>query len=310
MRKIIYIAFAIFDVLGMMGCRFMEEKCEYTAVVDFSYYDQMKNEVFDNNINTMTDFLFDSNDRLIEVYYVPKTTADFRTRRMKLSGGKYTLIRWGNINQNNIIRDYHLGKTTLAQMEHILYGQSNQTGKYPNSPRMFFAQTELFIEDNKTAMYNVQMSNAHIEIYFLVKWNTGQPAPRDITLDIDAAQGGYTFSSRAVGTGVLRMPNSNDTKIDYRSPVWNFNQFNERSHVFLGYRWNSASKPMLTIRKGEKNLFTPIDLAKHLTQTMGEDLDNYPFQQYDIMIDVRADRVVISQLTMDWEDGGSWGKAI
>lgn len=291
-----------------------QRECDYNARLLFHYSNGGGTNRITDYVATITDYLFDSQGRLLEV--TTRTGAQVPQRTLSLPPGKYTMVSWGNLTDKTVVHPCVDPGTALEDM-HLVKNRPHASAtrcdaanvsSQQNAERLHFGRVEFTVGAMGTEQQTVFMGHAYLDL--------------TVTVVGVAGEEGDTFSFRLDGTHPvycmehyrqinaqgypMYIPRPDDAQMNTHllSGV-RMRADGTMENEFLSYRLTGQSRPVFSVWKDGVQVVRNVDL-KHFFDTMLIDMDTNECQEFHIRITVDGDNIYVQFVSLgDWIDGGS-----
>ncbi|MEG1464831.1 MAG: FimB/Mfa2 family fimbrial subunit [Mucinivorans sp.] len=151
-------ALALLVSLLLFGCT-KEDLSDCGMVVTFSHTSTDTQEVFPEDLKQIDLFVFDDKGLFVEQHRVEGISSKETSNiRLFLAAGNYTMVAWGNLNEDYTLSTLKKGQTTLAEATLSLVRANNQVTKRLGS--LYHGQiTDVAIVGSGYSEKNIEMMN-------------------------------------------------------------------------------------------------------------------------------------------------------
>ena len=218
-------------ILLLQSCNIQMEKdiCLYNMELTYWYNEENTSTANKINgvVNSITQYLFDENEVLVDVSKVEKTgSANGFVSRKLLPAGKYSLISWGNVGNGSTHNQPQIGVTTKSNMELYFSKLTNGGAYHNNSERLYYARRTFSVGEYGIGHMRVDVLNAHCIVNVKATWTRNAPATNNFVLRMNGIPSRYTFRtehSSLNGTGSSSLHDTNkDNYLTSSSQVFHY----------------------------------------------------------------------------------------
>lgn len=298
------------------------EECDYNVRFTFRYTTGREMNEIGDYVNCATDYLFDSDNRLIEVKSFGKEGVG--TRSFNLPEGRYTLVRWGNQSATSLLQppvttatdstavsDNRLSDCHLRQNNPSTGQEAG--GAEANGDPLHYSCVRFEVPPVGIIRCNVYQAHAYLRLNVTV---AGVEAPEG-TLYTFELEGSHREMSFLPGTAIcahadsILFPATRETvdEVTHRVENCPMRSNGEINGEFITSRLFNTDRPVFRLTDANGQIIIgDIDLQKFF-HTMQTDFDTNECQEFHLRITLGEDgQVYIQFVTLgDWIDGGSFG---
>lgn len=298
----------------LSGCSFGDEPgvCPYTTRLDYWYAGNSSDNLLPVYVDNLHQYLFDGEGRLIG-------TATLRGDSIgswqgNLDEGDYTVVLWGNLAEDGSDKlevlppvDRRLDEMTLTAV----------TGEAPpgyraNTSRLYYGYLSFHVEEGKMFHRRIYLSHAHASLRVTVHWMADTP-PEDGTyrMRMKGIASGYGFvkgweSEELTSGGSYTVPYIGTSLINHETRAA-MNYDGEVTGEFVTFRYTSGTHQLWSLWRNDERIVGDLDLYRFFSKKP-MNMDQNIEQEFEILVTVYADKVVVSEITeSDWDEGGAIG---
>lgn len=314
---VLFLRFAIinFQFSILTACSFGDEPglCPYNVKMEYWYAGSSTENMLPVYVDNIRQYLFDDTGRLL---------SDVTLRGDSIGGwngnlpdGTYTLVLWGNLNEEGkeatqvkTENDYHMEEMTLSAVtEGVPPGYRDNTG------RLYYGTITFTIGHGGTEHHRVYLSHAHASLNITVLWRTEEQPPIDGVwrMRLKGIPAIYNFTGGIEetipsGNGIYTIPRSEKT-VTYHETRAAMNYDHEVTGQFVTFRYTSGSHELWSLWRNGEQVIRDLDLARFFAR-LPMDMDRNMEQEFELMITVYENEIIVTQTTAsDWTEGGSIG---
>lgn len=323
----LYIALALgIPIAG--SCTFGDDlnRCPYNARMDYWYAGSGVENMLPVYVDNLQQYLFDDAGKLLSVTTLRKDSVT--SWQGSLPDGEYTFVVWGNLHEGGKENIEHgEDNENKKENEEDMTEQENRNmssmtlsaavdGTPPayreNTDRLYYGISTVRLEGGKNRRNRIYLSHAHATLAVTVIWRTEeQPQAGTYRMRLKGIPSLYGFTGgtqEAVpsGDGIYTLPRI-DRPVTYHETRASLNYENEVIGQFVTFRYTSATHPLWSLWRDGKQVIKDLDLYLFFHK-LPMNMDTNMEQEFDLIVTVYDDRVVVSQAsTTDWDEGGAIG---
>lgn len=297
----------------LVSCSFGDEPelCPYNTRLEYWYAGSSTENVLPVYVDNLRQYLFNEQGELERVVTLRKDSVSEWTN--ELPPGKYTVVAWGNMENGakDSIRVLPDGETRFAELTLSAGKQGVPPGYRGNTSRLYYGTGSFTVEPGQVSRQRVYLSHAHAVLSVTVRWSTGQPADGSFEMHLKGVPSLYGFvkgweTSIPSGDGVYSVPWIG-TSITNHSVKGSMNYDGEVTGEFVTYRYTGSTHPYWSLWRNGVQIIRDLDLYIFF-QTLPMRMDENIEQEFDIVVTVHEDKIVVAQGSMtDWDEGGIIG---
>ncbi|MDR1258049.1 MAG: FimB/Mfa2 family fimbrial subunit [Tannerellaceae bacterium] len=284
-----------------------------------------QSNVLGSYVKSLEEYVYDANGRLYGI--TRKINEGQLVSELKLPPGRYTVVAWGNNNNNSVGGSAALERAYIAPSnvhaldpfvinkgDLLFYGYKTCEVREGAPTHLYVNMEPAYCDLTVTLQFgNAARAAATSDYYFML---TGMPS-HSIFLPGYAVNNGevipyghkdplYDDPNDNDRTGYLPLVNDYTSPISYRhDAVWSENTL---STQFLTHRLSSDTHPVLSLWNGTQRIMKDIDLYTFF-QAMSIQLDAQREQKYSLGLEIVGNQVNVRNMSrrLDWDDaGGGW----
>lgn len=323
----------LYAAVSVTSCTFGDNlnPCPYNMRMEYWYAGSGVENVLPVYVDNLRQYIFDGGGRLL-------STTTLRGDSVTgwqgtLPDGDYTFVLWGNISNgskelekveyadgrnSDEKTDDNDGETSGnndMNMEAMTL-TSRREGVPPayreNTDRLYYGIASVAIRDGMTERRRVYLSHAHASLSVTVVWNTKeQPIEGTYRMRLKGVPSVYGFTggmeaSVPSGDGTYSLPRV-DRPVTYHEARASLNYENEVMGQLVTFRYTSGTHPVWSLWRDGIQVVKDLDLYRFF-QKLPMDMDTNMEQEFDLLVTVYEDKVVVTQATAaDWDEGGAIG---
>lgn len=320
----LYLLSFLFIPLSSCSTDDYRDECCDNLIINFRY-SKGGNDVFTDNIHSMTHYLFNSSGILENVFIGGTANNLQRLVINNLFVGKYSLISLGNLGASTNLSNIKRGLTNKSD---FLLGlnSSRSDGFMGNGDMLYWGVLDFEVKKSKSLRYLCDMSNIHCIMNITVKWRDEAPNGDDsYILELQDVPGEYSLDNDNAYKIHLSGDNSSNVSAQDRV-IHSFPKVNEVSNIvshrleakyiagsvksrFISLRYTKNRIPILRIYHKGMALTNGLALSK-VFYTWKWETDANIEQVYNIDVEILGDGSVMispgaNASVKDWIDGGS-----
>lgn len=315
-------------------------ECDYRVRLHFHYSREGSANRIRDYVTSITDYLFDSQGRLVEV--TTRSAARIPQRTLMLPPGRYTLISWGNLGEKTLVQPSPEAGTLLDEMQLVKNAphpsasargadasalstdasslstvasatrgfDASALPRQLNCERLHYGRADFTVQDFGVQEQTVFMGHAYLDLTITVVGLEGR-AGEEFTFRLDGTHPVYDMTHyRQINAQGFPMyipqPDREQDNVHLLSGV-RMSRDGTLEDQFFSYRLTGTSKPLFSIWQGGRQVLRDIDL-KHFFDTMLIEMDTNECQEFHLRITVRGDEAYVQFVTLgDWIEGGTIG---
>ncbi len=303
-----------FLAVFLSSCSFGDEPgvCPYNTRLEYWYAGSSMENVLPVYVDNLRQFLFDSKGKLLATETLRKDSVDGWSGN--LPPGHYTMVLWGNLgDETKSTVEVDTGsESALSEMSITAVTEGVPPGFRGNTGRLYYGIVSFEVEDGVTFHQRVYLSHAHAVLSVTVMWMADAP-PEGGTYKmrlkgIPAVYGftGQWENSTPAGDGIYTIPRIQGT-ITYHETRAAMNFDREVTGEFVTFRYTSGTHQLWSLWRDDKQIIRDLDLNLYFSK-LPMDMDVNMEQEFDILVTVYEDRIVVTQAkAADWDEGGILG---
>lgn len=328
---ILALVLGIFTSVVPPSCTFGDEldPCPYNMRLEYWYAGSGVENVLPIYVDNLRQYLFDGGGQLLSITTL---RGDSVTGwQGSLPDGDYTFVLWGNISDGNksletVENETNGGNETNSDDEETngtndmnmetMTLTSRRDGVPPdyreNTDRLYYGIASVTVKGGMTERRRVYLSHAHASLSITVVWKTKeQPREGTYRMRLKGIPSTYGFTGgmeEAVpsGDGTYCLPRV-DRPVTYHETRAALNYENEVIGQLVTFRYTSGTHPLWSLWRDGEQVVKDIDLYRFF-QKLPMNMDTNMEQEFDLLVTVYEDKVIVTQATAsDWDEGGAIG---
>ena len=290
-------------LLAATGCTFTDEPqvCPYSTRIEYWYAGNTFENALPAYANSLRQYLFDEEGNLLATDQMRGDSVTFWNG--ELPAGRYTVVAWGNLENEETVTD-----------SRMLTANGGTPPAYRgNTDRLYYGSATFETVDGEVCRRRIYLTQAHALLNITVEWRTTVlPSETGIfRMRLRGIHGSYGFTpayeeklipDEAVST-------SPQTQSPFIQPetVAAMNYDGKVTGRFVTFRYTPDTHQLWSLWHNDNILVQEIDLYKFFNK-LPVDLNRSLEQEFDLLITVYDDRIVVNQVSgTDWDEGGAIG---
>ena len=298
----------------LAGCTFGDEPsvCPYNIRMEYWYAGSNVENTLPVYVDNLRQFFFDSNGKLISTETLRGDSIN--GWEGELPDGRYTAVLWGNVGEGNDMQtDVENGNNSLlGEMTLSAVTEGVPPGFRGNTGRLYYGTANFEVENGVTQRQRVYLSHAHAVLSITVQWMADAP-PEGGTyrMHLKGIPAVYNFTGQSEhitpgGDGVYTIPRIGGV-ITYHDTRAAMNFDGEVTGEFVTFRYTSATHQMWSLWRDNEQIIRDLDLSTFFKK-LPMDMDTNMEQEFDLLITVYEDKIVVTQAAgADCDEGGTIG---
>lgn len=299
----------------LTACAFGDEPsvCPYTIRLEYWYAGSNVENVLPIYVDNIRQYLFDSHGKLIAT---TELKGDSVTGwNADLAEGEYTLVLWGNLSQSDRtpVEGGESGELLFEEMKLSAVTDGVPPGYRGNTGRLYYGAATLKVEKGYGIHQRVYLSHAHAALSVTVRWMTDEAPPLEGTyrMRLKGIPAIYGFipgleNTTPAGDGLYYLPQISG-KVTYHETRAAMNYDEEMIGEFVTFRYTGNTHEIWSLWAGDEQIVRDLDLSTFFAK-LPMDMDRNMEQEFDLLITIYDDRIVVTQATAaDWDEGGTIG---
>ena len=298
----------------LTGCSFGDEPslCPYNVRMEYWYAGSNVENVLPVYVDNLRQYLYDSEGKLLSVSTLRGDSVAGWTGN--LADGHYTVVLWGNLGDEGKAAEESVSVegTILEDMTLSAVTEGVPPGFRGNTGRLYFGTATLDVGGGGTHLQRVYLSHAHAALSITVQWMADKPAAGGVyRMRLKGTPAIYGFRGHREittpgGDGTYAIPRIDGT-VTYHETRAAMNYEDEVIGNFVTYRYTSGTHPIWSLWRDGKQIIRDLDLSVFFRK-LPMDLDTNMEQEFDLLVTVYEDKIVVTQATLaDWDEGGTIG---
>ncbi len=314
-RKILAICLGGYLACLLAACSFGDEPavCPYNVRLEYWYAGSNVENVLPVYVDNIRQYLFDSSGKLMATDVLKGDSVTGWSG--DLAEGEYTLVLWGNLNESDAtpVVDGPGGEQLFEEMTVSAVTGGVPPGYRGNTGRLYYGSATLKIKKGFGLNRRVYLSHAHAALSVTVRWMTDEVPPLDgvYRMRLKGIPSIYGFTpglenTTPAGDGTYYLPRING-KATYHETRAAMNYDEEVIGEFVTFRYLAATHELWSLWCNGEQIVRDLDLNTFFAK-LPMDMDRNMEQEFDLLVTIYEDRIVVTQATAaDWDEGGTIG---
>lgn len=297
------------------ACAFGDEPsvCPYNVRLEYWYAASNVENVLPVYVDNIRQYLFDSTGKLLATTELKGDSVTGWSG--DLAEGEYTLVLWGNLNDSDRtpVEDGQSGQQLFEEMTVSAVTQGVPPGYRGNTGRLYYGAATLKVEKGFGIHQRVYLSHAHAALSVTVRWMTDEVPPLDgvYRMRLKGIPSIYGFTpglenTTPAGDGTYYLPQING-KATYHETRAAMNYDEEVIGEFVTFRYLATTHEIWSLWCNDRQIVRELDLNSFFAK-LPMDMDRNMEQEFDLLVTIYDDRIVVTQATAaDWDEGGTIG---
>ena len=318
-------------LLTLSSCDIKMEKdiCPYNTELVYWYNEENSSSTnqIGGYVNTLTQYLFDENEVLVDISEVSKSSStNSFVYRKGLPAGNYKLVAWANVEDGSTHIHPQIGVTTKSDLE-LYYSRLNGSDTHhDNSERLYYARRTFSVGEYGIGHTRVDVLNAHCIVNVKATWTRGAPeASSNFALRMSGIPSKYSFRteySTAAGSCDLHNTGNDNYQTSSQHVFHHIPTIHESAGLikhevsssmlsgaltsqFVSYRIKDESHPVLSIHTtdgdSETQVMKDIDLYQLLEDEEALRTTSLR-QEYNVTLEIDGVDGSVKAFLVDVED--------
>lgn len=290
-------------LLAATGCTFTDEPqvCPYSTRIEYWYAGNTFENALPAYANSLRQYLFDEEGNLLATDQMRGDSVTFWNG--ELPAGRYTVVAWGNLENEETVTD-----------SRMLTANGGTPPAYRgNTDRLYYGSATFETVDGEVCRRRIYLTQAHALLNITVEWRTTQKPPETgiFRMRLRGIHGSYGFTPAyeeilIPDEAVYTLPQTQSPFIQHET-VAATNYDGEVTGRFVTFRYTPDTHQLWSLWHNDNILVQEIDLYKFFNK-LPVDLNRSLEQEFDLLITVYDDRIVVNQVSgTDWDEGGAIG---
>lgn len=311
--------YTVASLCGMLlclltGCTFFNEPevCPYNARLEYWYAGNSSQNVLPLFVENLRQYLFDAGGKLIAVETLRGDS--ITAWDAELPPGDYTVVAWGNIDEDNEQTLQPEGELLLNGYTLSAVKEGVPPGYRGNTGRLYYGSASFTVGEGTVSRRRIYLSHAHAVLSVTVRWMEEALKPpaggtyrmrlRNVPAVYDFIKGWET--AIPTGDGVYAVPRIGSTLTRHETrAAMSYDQ--EVEGQFVTFRYTSNTHQLWSLWRDGKLLEKELDLYTFFS-TLPMDMDRNIEQEFDILVSIYKDKIIVSLASgSDWNEGGVIG---
>lgn len=290
-------------LLAATGCTFTDEPqvCPYSTRIEYWYAGNTFENTLPSYADNLRQYLFDEAGNLLATDEMRGDSVAFWNG--ELPAGRYTVVAWGNLENEETVT----GDRTLTANGGVPPAYRG------NTDRLYYGSASFETVDGEVCRRRIFLTQAHALLNITVEWRTDRKPPETGTyrMRLRGIHGSYRFTPAGEeilipDEAVYTLPQTGPTFIQHETPAA-INYDGEVTGRFVTFRYTADTHQLWSLWHNDEILVEEIDLYKFFNK-LPVDLNRCTEQEFDLLITVYDDRIVVNQVSgTDWDEGGTIG---
>ena len=221
----------------------------------------------------------------------------------ELPAGRYTVVAWGNLENEETVTDSRM----------LTVNGGTPPAYRGNTDRLYYGSATFETVDGEVCRRRIYLTQAHALLNITVEWRTTQKPPETgiFRMRLRGIHGSYGFTPAyeeilIPDEAVYTLPQTQSPFIQHET-VAAINYDGEVTGRFVTFRYTPDTHQLWSLWHNDNILVQEIDLYKFFNK-LPVDLNRSLEQEFDLLITVYDDRIVVNQVSgTDWDEGGAIG---
>lgn len=319
-------------VLCPVSCTFGDDldPCPYNVKLDYWYAGSGVENTLPVYVDNLRQYVFDGSGALVTVTTL---RGDSVTGwQGSLPDGEYTFVLWGNAgdgtksnetvesgededNETDKENNNETNDNNSMNMETMTL-TSRRDGVPPgyreDTDRLYYGTVTLAVKGGMAQRRRVYLSHAHAALSVTVVWQTDEkPVEGLYRMRLKGVPAVYGFTGGTEqevpsGDGIFTLPRV-DRPVTYHETRAALNYENEVTGRFITFRYTATTHPVWSLWRDGEPIVKDLDLYLFFRK-LPMDMNTNMEQEFDLLVTVYEDKVVVTQATAaDWDEGGAIG---
>lgn len=296
------------------SCSFGDDPspCPYNVRMEYWYAGSGAVNSLPTYVDNLRQYLFDSEGELLGVSTL---RGDSITGwNGNLTNGTYTLVLWANLGEEGRETETVQTKSDKMNITDMLLSAEKEgapPGYRDNTARLYYGTTTFTVEDEIMQRKRVYLSHAHAALSITVRWMTDEPVDGLFRMRLKGIPAIYGFTGGheetvPSGDGTYTLPRVERT-ITYHEARAARNYEGEVIGEFVTFRYTAGTHQLWSLWRDGEQIIRDLDLNLFFSR-LPMNMDTNMEQEFDLLISVFADKIVVTQATAaDWDEGGAIG---
>lgn len=314
MKKEILFSLCLSLFCALTGCTFFNETdvCPYNLRLEYWYAGNSAQNVLPLYAENLRQYLFDAEGKLFSIETLRGDSIEGWNG--ELPAGDYTVVVWGNIDDTSEKQLPAEGAQSLGELTLSAVQAGVPPGYRGNTSRLYYGSASFTVEEGRVTRQRIYLSHAHAVLSVTVRWMDEElmpPAGGTYRMQLRNVPAVYGFvkgweTAMPTGDGVYAVPRIGSTQTHHETRA-DMSYDNEVEGTFVTFRYTGSTHPMWSLRRNGELIEKELDLYKFFS-TLPMDMDRNVEQEFDILISIYADRIIVTLATgSDWNEGGIIG---
>lgn len=297
------------------SCSFGDEPspCPYNVRFEYWYAGSGTVNSLPTYVDNIRQYLFDAEGALLGVVTLKGDSVAGWTG--SLGDGDYTLVLWGNLGEEGKQTETVTTKMDTGMNIKDMLLSAEKEGAPPgyrdNTGRIYYGTHSFTVNDGMMQHKRIYLSHAHAALSITVRWMTDKPDDGLYRMRLKGIPALYRFTggeetSVPSGDGTYTLPQI-ERPVTYHETRAARNYEGEVIGQFVTFRYTSSTHQLWSLWRDGEQLIKDLDLNLFFRR-LPMNMDTNMEQEFDLLITVYPDKIVVTQATAaDWDEGGAIG---
>lgn len=311
------------------------DPCPYNVKLDYWYAGSGVENTLPVYVDNVRQYMFDGSGALLDVTTL---RGDSVTGwQGNLPDGEYTFVLWANAGDaaksNERVEDsgdeYNNNAINKKAMEDNNETDNNNAmnmetmtltsrrdgvppGYREDTDRLYYGTVTLTVQGGLAQRRRIYLSHAHASLSVTVVWQTDEkPVEGLYRMRLKGVPAVYGFTGGTEqevpsGDGTFTLPRV-ERPVTYHETRAALNYENEVTGRFITFRYTASTHPVWSLWRDGEQIVKDLDLYLFFRK-LPMDMNTNMEQEFDLLITVYEDKIVVTQATAaDWDEGGAIG---
>lgn len=311
------------------------DPCPYNVKLDYWYAGSGVENTLPVYVDNVRQYIFNGSGALLDVTTL---RGDSVTGwQGNLPDGEYTFVLWANAGDaaksNERVEDsgdeYNNNAINKKAMEDNNETDNNNAmnmetmtltsrrdgvppGYREDTDRLYYGTVTLTVQGGLAQRRRIYLSHAHASLSVTVVWQTDdKPVEGLYRMRLKGVPAVYGFTGGTEqevpsGDGTFTLPRV-ERPVTYHETRAALNYENEVTGRFITFRYTASTHPVWSLWRDGEQIVKDLDLYLFFRK-LPMDMNTNMEQEFDLLITVYEDKIVVTQATAaDWDEGGAIG---